>query len=123
MRYDTPLQLFERWVLEDIEIGGVDGPARGRARRCCSAPPTTTRRCSPTRTGWTWPAPTTRTSPSAPASTSAWARRWPGSSSRRRSATLLRRLPDLELAAEPEWKPNYMIRGLEELCLRRLTAP
>ncbi|GAA4579912.1 cytochrome P450 [Planotetraspora phitsanulokensis] len=26
MRYDTPLQLFERWVLEDIEVGGVEIP-------------------------------------------------------------------------------------------------
>lgn len=26
MRYDTPLQLFERWVLEDVTIGGVDIP-------------------------------------------------------------------------------------------------
>ncbi|MFD8568636.1 cytochrome P450 [Streptomyces sp. NPDC059639] len=26
MRYDTPLQLFERWVLEDIEIAGTTVP-------------------------------------------------------------------------------------------------
>lgn len=26
MRWDTPLQMFERWVLEDIEIGGVTVP-------------------------------------------------------------------------------------------------
>ncbi|WP_250213810.1 cytochrome P450 [Acrocarpospora catenulata] len=26
MRYDTPLQMFERWVLEDIEVGGVRIP-------------------------------------------------------------------------------------------------
>ncbi|MDO0926577.1 cytochrome P450 [Streptomyces sp. TG1A-8] len=26
MRYDTPLQLFERWVLDDIEIGGTTIP-------------------------------------------------------------------------------------------------
>ena len=26
MRYDTPLQLFERWVLDDIEIGGTRIP-------------------------------------------------------------------------------------------------
>lgn len=26
MRWDTPLQMFERWVLEDITIGGVDIP-------------------------------------------------------------------------------------------------
>ncbi|MFG2143934.1 cytochrome P450 [Streptomyces sp. NPDC048696] len=26
LRYDTPLQLFERWVLEDIEVGGTTIP-------------------------------------------------------------------------------------------------
>ncbi|MER7211220.1 cytochrome P450 [Streptosporangium sp. NPDC000239] len=26
MRWDTPLQMFERWVLEDISVGGVDIP-------------------------------------------------------------------------------------------------
>ncbi|QEU92943.1 cytochrome P450 [Streptomyces kanamyceticus] len=26
LRYDTPLQLFERWVLDDIEVGGVRIP-------------------------------------------------------------------------------------------------
>jgi hypothetical protein len=26
LRYDTPLQMFERWVLEDVEIGGVAVP-------------------------------------------------------------------------------------------------
>ncbi|GAA4050578.1 cytochrome P450 [Nonomuraea soli] len=26
MRWDTPLQMFERWVLEDIEVGGVAIP-------------------------------------------------------------------------------------------------
>ncbi len=31
LRYDTPLQLFERWVLEDSEICGVAGPEGGRA--------------------------------------------------------------------------------------------
>jgi cytochrome P450 len=29
--------------------------------------------------------------------------------------TLLRRFPKMELLAEPEWKPNYIIRGLKEL--------
>jgi cytochrome P450 len=32
--------------------------------------------------------------------------------------TLLRRAPHMELAAEPEWKPNYIIRGLRELRVR-----
>ncbi|GAA3002808.1 cytochrome P450 [Streptosporangium longisporum] len=26
MRWDTPLQMFERWVLEDVSVGGVDIP-------------------------------------------------------------------------------------------------
>ena len=26
MRFDTPLQLFERWVLDDVEIGGTRVP-------------------------------------------------------------------------------------------------
>ncbi|GAA3299874.1 hypothetical protein GCM10020295_39150 [Streptomyces cinereospinus] len=46
MRYDTPLQLFERWVLDDIEIDGTT--VRGARRsRCSSARPTTTTRSSP----------------------------------------------------------------------------
>jgi cytochrome P450 len=32
--------------------------------------------------------------------------------------TLLRRLPAMELVEEPEWKPNYIIRGLRELLVR-----
>ncbi len=32
MRYDTPLQLFERWVLDDIEIDGTVDPAGQRGR-------------------------------------------------------------------------------------------
>jgi hypothetical protein len=30
-------------------------------------------------------------------------------------ATLLRRLPAMELVEEPGWKPNYIIRGLRDL--------
>jgi cytochrome P450 len=32
--------------------------------------------------------------------------------------TLLRRVPRMELVDEPEWKPNYIIRGLKELRVR-----
>ncbi len=32
--------------------------------------------------------------------------------------TILRELPDLALEQEPAWKPNYIIRGLEELRVR-----
>ncbi len=33
-------------------------------------------------------------------------------------ATVLRRLPDLELVEEPQWKPGYIIKGLSSLRLR-----
>jgi cytochrome P450 len=33
-------------------------------------------------------------------------------------ATVLRRLPDLELVEEPRWKPGYVIRGLGSLQVR-----
>jgi cytochrome P450 len=31
---------------------------------------------------------------------------------------MLERLPNLELVQEPEWKPNYVIRGLKALRVR-----
>ena len=88
---------------------------RGRRSPPCSAPPTATRRCSPIPTGSTSAAPTIRTSPSVRASTSAWARRWPASSCRPSLGALLRRLPRLVLAAEPERRPEFVIRGLRAL--------
>jgi hypothetical protein len=33
-------------------------------------------------------------------------------------ATVLRRMPGLELVEEPGWKPNYIIRGLDALQVR-----
>ena len=32
--------------------------------------------------------------------------------------TILRRMPRLELLAEPAWKPTYIIRGLREIKVR-----
>ena len=52
---------------------------------------------------------------SAPGSTSASGRRSAGSSCRPRSGTLLNRFPDMALAEEPTFRPNYIIRGLEGL--------
>ena len=45
MRWDTPLQLFERWVLEDVELHGVHVP-EVRSSGWSSARPTATRRRS-----------------------------------------------------------------------------
>jgi hypothetical protein len=72
LRFDTPLQMFERWVLEDLEWNGV--PFGGGPRWVsCSGRPTTTRRDSTGPRNWCWIGPTTPTSPSVGASTSVWA--------------------------------------------------
>jgi len=114
MRYDTPLQMFERWVLEDAEICGVpvakgaelgllfgsanhdpavfDQPDRldvGRAHNPHLAFGAGIHFCLG--------APLARLE----LQTSL--------------ATLLERFPRMELVAEPEWKPAYIIRGLRDL--------
>jgi hypothetical protein len=89
---------------------------RGPSWGCCSARPTATRPSSPTPTGSTWAAPTPpSTSASGPASTTAWGRRWAAWSWSCRSGPCCRRLPGMDLAAEPAWKPTYILRGLEAL--------
>jgi hypothetical protein len=84
MRWDTPLQVFERWVLEDLEIGGVPVP-RGAELGLLFGSANRDPAASPTRTPSTSAATRTRTCPSGPACTSASARRSRGSSCRRRS--------------------------------------
>ena len=50
LRFDGPVQLTVRVPLVPVRFGDVEvDPGHGRDARC-SAPPTTTRRCSPTRT-------------------------------------------------------------------------
>ncbi len=56
LRYDTPLQMFERWVLEDVEIArgrGAQGGRAGAAVRLGQPRPGRLRR---TPTASTWPA-------------------------------------------------------------------
>ena len=74
LRFDTPLALFERYVLEDIEVAGV----RCRAVRrwpSSSRRRTAIRPRSRSRIGSTWGAIRTRTCRSARGSTTAWGRR------------------------------------------------
>ncbi|MFJ6012483.1 cytochrome P450 [Streptomyces sp. NPDC092952] len=114
MRYDTPLQMFERWVLDDIEIDGTVVPRGsevallfGSANRDPArfAGPDTldlARRDNPHVTfgagiHFCLGAPLARVELAAS------------------FGELLRRAPDLRLAAEPEWNPGYVIRGLREL--------
>ena len=85
LRFDTPLSLFERWVLEPIEVDGVE-IRRGEevALLFGSANRDPARFERPGRRS-TSRATRTRTCRSGPASTTASARRWPSSSSGSRS--------------------------------------
>ena len=95
------MQLTGRIAAEDVELGGKTHPRRassvdallGAANRDPAQFP------DPDRLD-IGRAATTATSPSATASTSASARRWPGWRARSPSRTLLRRLPDLRLATD-----------------------
>lgn len=115
LRYDTPLQMFERWVLDDIEVGGQVIPRGsevallfGSANRDPARFGPTADRLDLTRTDnphltfgagihYCLGAPLARLELTAV------------------FGELLRRAPGLRLAAEPVWKPGYVIRGFEEL--------
>ena len=117
LRWDTPLQMFERWVLEDVEIGGVHVPRGaelallfGSANRDPEA------FVDPDRldVGRT-------TNPHV--SFGAGVHFCLGVALARLElqtsfATVLRRMPRLELVEEPQWGPGYVIRGLEQLRVR-----
>jgi cytochrome P450 len=117
MRYDTPLQMFERWVLEDVEIHGVTVPKGselallfGSANHDPEVFPRPdhldlTREHNPHMSfgagiHFCLGAPLARVE----LQTS--------------FGTLLRRFPRMELVEEPGWKPAYIIRGLRELRVR-----
>ncbi|MQA94459.1 MAG: cytochrome P450 [Streptosporangiales bacterium] len=117
LRYDTPLHLFERWVLEDIELYGIRIPRGselamllGSANRdpAVFADPD---RLDLTRTvnphvsfssgiHFCFGAPLARIEIA------------------ESFGALLRAAPRLELAEEPVRRPNFVIRGLERLMLR-----
>ncbi|MGW8883088.1 cytochrome P450 [Streptomyces sp. NPDC055749] len=114
LRYDTPLQMFERWVLDDIEIAGTVIPRGsevallfGSANRDPErfADPGTLDLSRPDNPHITFGAgihyclgaPLARIELAAS------------------FGELLRKAPDMRLVAEPEWHPGYVIRGLKEL--------
>ncbi|MFD7288229.1 cytochrome P450 [Streptomyces sp. NPDC059863] len=114
MRYDTPLQLFERWVLDPVEIGGTTVPRGaevallfGSANRdpAVFADPDgldLARRDNPhisfsAGIHYCIGAPLARIELAAS------------------MAAVLDLAPGLRLAAEPVRKPNFVIRGLEGL--------
>ncbi|MFD8071932.1 cytochrome P450 [Streptomyces sp. NPDC059718] len=114
LRFDTPLQMFERWVLDDIEVGGTVIPRGsevallfGSANRDPERFPDPdrldlSRADNPHITfgagiHYCLGAPLARIELAAS------------------FTALLRRAPRLELAAEPAWNEGYVIRGLREL--------
>jgi cytochrome P450 len=117
LRYDTPLQMFERWVLEDIEIGGTVIPKGselallfGSANR------------DPERFGNPDRLDLSRVE-NPHVSFGAGIHFCLGAPLARIELTesfaaLLREAPAMTLAKEPTWKPGYVIRGLEELMVQ-----
>ncbi len=114
MRYDTPLQMFERWVLEDVELHGVTIPRGtevgllfGSANHDPDVFPDPTRLDLGRRDNphisfgagihFCLGAPLARVELLAS------------------FATLLRRAPRLALAEEPQWAGGYIVRGLKSL--------
>ncbi|MGV9884955.1 cytochrome P450 [Streptomyces sp. NPDC003006] len=114
MRYDTPLQLFERWVLDDIEIGGTTIP-----RGCELALLFGSANHDPAV--FTRPGELDLTRRDNPhISFSAGLHYCIGAPLARielaaSMRALLRRAPALRLAAEPRRGANFVIRGLQEL--------
>jgi len=106
-----------------LGAGGFRDLRRPGARRAtssdsCSAPRTATRTSSRIPIGSTWGATRTRTSASGRGSTSAFGAPLARLEMLVAFETILRRMPDLQLLEEPEWKPTYIIRGLKSLRVR-----
>ncbi|MBK9263383.1 MAG: cytochrome P450 [Polyangiaceae bacterium] len=117
LRYDTPLQLFERWVLEDVEICGLRVPKGAELGLLFG---------SANRDPEVFDEPDTfdvARDPNPHVSFGAGIHFCLGAALARLEAqilfdTVLRRMPRLQLVSEPKWKPGYIIRGLEALHVR-----
>jgi cytochrome P450 len=117
LRYDTPLSLFERWVLEPIEVEGVAIPRGdevallfGSANR----DPAVFDRAD---------ALDLARDPNPYLSFGAGIHYCLGAPLAKLElgiafGTLLRRVPDIELVEPPRWKPTFVLRGLKELRVR-----
>lgn len=114
MRWDTPLQMFERWVLEDIEIGGVRIP-RGVEVALLFG--------SANRDEEVFPDPDrldVGRADNPHISFGAGIHFCLGAPLARIElaesfGALLRKAPKMELVTEPVWNPGYIIRGLRSL--------
>ncbi|MDL5202838.1 cytochrome P450 [Streptomyces sp. ALI-76-A] len=114
MRYDTPLQLFERWVLDDIEVAGTTIPRGTEVALLFGS-------ANHDPEVFSDPGHLDLTRADNPhISFSAGIHYCIGAPLARielaaSMTALLERAPTLALAAEPQRKPNFVIRGLEGL--------
>ena len=114
MRWDTPLQLFERWVLEDIEVYGIEIPRGAEvAMLFGSANHDTAAFADPDRLDVGRP-------DNPHISFGAGIHFCLGAPLARIElmesfGALLDKAPELELVRAPEYKPNFVIRGLRSL--------
>ncbi|MGW1890516.1 cytochrome P450 [Streptomyces sp. NPDC002004] len=114
LRYDTPLQLFERWVLDDIEIAGTTIPSGSEVALLFGS-------ANHDPAVFTDPGTLDLSRPDNPhISFSAGIHYCIGAPLARielaaSMAALLDRAPALRPVAEPEQKPNFVMRGLQGL--------
>ncbi|MGW0189668.1 cytochrome P450 [Streptomyces sp. NPDC003362] len=117
MRYDTPLQLFERWVLDEIEIDGTTIPRGAELALLFGS-------ANHDPAVFTDPGRLDLARADNPhISFSAGIHYCIGAPLARLELAasmraLLERAPTMTLAAEPRRKPNFVIRGLEGLQVR-----
>ncbi|WP_406394009.1 cytochrome P450 [Streptomyces sp. NBC_00887] len=114
LRYDTPVPMFARWVLDDIEIDGTVIPRGSQVALLFGSANRDPERFAEAGTldlsrednphiafgagiHYCLGAPLARLELAAS------------------FGELLRRAPGMRLSEEPEWKPGYVIRGLREL--------
>jgi unspecific monooxygenase len=117
LRFDTPLQMFERWVLEPIELHGAVIPKGAELGLIFG---------SANRDPEAFEQPDEldlAREPNPHLTFGAGIHFCLGAPLGRQElqisfGTMLDRFPNLELVEEPKWKPNYIIRGLRGLRVR-----
>jgi cytochrome P450 len=117
LRFDTPAQMFERWVLEDVELHGVRiprGAELGLLFGSANRDPEVFERPDELDLA---------RDPNPHLTFGAGIHFCLGAPLGRQElivsfGTMLDRLPNLELVREPVWKPGYVLRGLGELRVR-----
>ena len=122
LRFDPPLQMFERWVLEPVELAGrrfetgeriamLFGSANRDPQRFPDADVFDAARGETTHIGFGAGVHFCIGAPLARAELTAMLHR------------IATAAPNLELMREPEYHPTFVIRGLQELQVRFLTQP